>query len=388
MSLSHLLARSGEIKMKNNLNQFKQMFLAQLKLTMREKQAWFWGIFFPVILMVIFMVIFSGSSNEDFSAEIALVNEGSNQTSEILLAQINQNALLDIKSGEAVNREQAEKWVKDQEVDAAIILPRSVEKTSLLLIVNKENEQGVTTQAISGMLDKLVQQVNLSVTNTVPMYQLEFKTISSGSSELNYTDFLLTGMIALAIAQGGLFGMVDLVEMRRKGLIKRLRMTPAKMSIFGISDMTMRLLFSIIQIVLLSLIGVFVFGANLYINFLSLGIVFLFGALSFNALGYLISSFSKTSEAYMGVANIGSFIMMFLSGVFIPIETMPSWIQPLSNVLPLTYFVDGLRDTMIYEASIFSRSLWFGILIVLLWGSVSYLLGSWLYKRKSIVANR
>ncbi|GGM37485.1 ABC transporter [Paraliobacillus quinghaiensis] len=374
--------------MKNNLNQFKQMFLAQLKLTMREKQAWFWGIFFPVILMVIFMVIFSGSSNEDFSAEIALVNEGSNQTSEILLAQINQNALLDIKSGEAVNREQAEKWVKDQEVDAAIILPRSVEKTSLLLIVNKENEQGVTTQAISGMLDKLVQQVNLSVTNTVPMYQLEFKTISSGSSELNYTDFLLTGMIALAIAQGGLFGMVDLVEMRRKGLIKRLRMTPAKMSIFGISDMTMRLLFSIIQIVLLSLIGVFVFGANLYINFLSLGIVFLFGALSFNALGYLISSFSKTSEAYMGVANIGSFIMMFLSGVFIPIETMPSWIQPLSNVLPLTYFVDGLRDTMIYEASIFSRSLWFGILIVLLWGSVSYLLGSWLYKRKSIVANR
>src|SRR5690606_39339445 len=54
-----LPVRNGGINM-NNLKQFKQMFLAQLKLTLREKQAWFWGIFFPVILMVIFMIIFSG----------------------------------------------------------------------------------------------------------------------------------------------------------------------------------------------------------------------------------------------------------------------------------------------------------------------------------------
>jgi ABC-2 type transport system permease protein len=33
-----------------------------------------------------------------------------------------------------------------------------------------------------------------------------------------------------------------------------------------------------------------------------------------------------------------------LSGVFFPIETMPEWIQPISNILPLTYFVDGLRE--------------------------------------------
>lgn len=60
---------------------------------------------------------------------------------------------------------------------------------------------------------------------------------------------------------------------------------------------TASLLFSTIQIILLSLIGVFIFGANLYINFPSLILVFLMGALSFNALGYFISSFSKTTEA-------------------------------------------------------------------------------------------
>jgi ABC-2 type transport system permease protein len=176
--------------------------------------------------------------------------------------------------------------------------------------------------------------------------------------------------------------------MRRKGLIKRLRMTPANMGIFGLSDMVMRLLFSIIQIILLSLIGVFIFGANLYINIPSLIIVFLFGALSFNALGYFFSSFSTTSNAYMGVANIVSFLMMFLSGVFFPVETMPEWLQPVSNVLPLTYFAEGLRDSMVYSTGLFTGTLWFGIGVLVIWGVLSFGLGSWLYKRKSIVAAR
>ncbi|MDQ0254769.1 ABC-2 type transport system permease protein [Evansella vedderi] len=370
------------------MKQFKEMFVAQLKLTFREKQAWFWGIFFPVILMTIFMVIFSGSSDNEFSAKVAIVDENPNPGSQMMLQQISQIPVLEVKNGKPVTREIAEELVKDQEVHAAIVLPEGEDATSILLVVNRENEQGVTTQALSGMLNNLVQQANLTAVGATPTYELQFESITSGSNEINYTDFLLTGMIALAIAQGGMFGMVDLVEMRRKGLIKRLRMTPANMNIFGLSDMVMRLLFSIIQIILLSLIGVLIFGANLYINFPSLLIVFLLGALSFNALGYFFSSFSKTSEAYMGVANIFSFIMMFLSGIFFPIETMPEWIQPISNILPLTYFVEGLRESMVYSTSVFSSSLWFGIGIMVLWGAVTFLIGSFLYKRKSIVAAR
>ena len=387
MSLLLLQVRNGGINL-NNFNQFKKMFSAQLKLTLREKQAWFWGIFFPVILMVIFMVIFSGSSDDEFQSEIAIVSENSNPTSEMLLTQITQLSILDVKTGGPVSRDTAEQWVKDQEVDAAIVLPESADDTSFVLVVNKEDERGVTTQALSAILDKMVQQANLSAVGAVPTFDIQFESLTSGSNELNYTDFLLTGMIALSIAQGGMFGMVDLVEMRRKGLIKRLRMTPAKMGIFGLSDMVMRLLFSVIQILLLSLIGVFIFGANLFINFPSLIIVFLIGALSFNALGYFFSSFSTTQNAYMGVANIVSFLMMFLSGVFFPIETMPDWLQPISNLLPLTYFAEGLRDSMVYETGLFSSTLWFGIGVLVIWGAISFIIGSWLYKRKSIVAAR
>lgn len=387
MSLLRSQARNGGIEM-NHWQQFKKMFSAQLRMTLREKQAWFWGIFFPVILMVIFMVIFGSGSNDKFKTEVAIVESQPNPTSDMLLTQLSQLPIVDVKSNQPVSREQAEKWVKDKEVDAAIVFPESKDAGSFVLVVNKEEEQGVTTQIISSVLDKFVQQANLSAVGAAPSFDVQFESISSGNADLSYTDFLLTGMIALSIAQGGLFGMVDLVEMRRKGLIKRLRMTPANMNLFGLSDMVMRLLFSVVQILLLSLIGVFIFGANLYINFLSLAVVFLFGALSFNALGYFISSFSTTQNAYMGVANIVSFLMMFLSGVFFPIETMPDWLQPVSSVLPLTYFAEGLRDSMVYETGVISSTLWFGIGILVIWGGLSFIMGSLLYKRKSIVATR
>lgn len=334
------------------------------------------------------MIIFSGGSSEEFKAKVAIVDEKPNETSQMLLNQIRQLPVFEIESGKPVSREQANTWVKDKDVDAVIVLPKSEDAKSLLLVVNKENEQGVTSQAVSSILDKFIQQANLFVAGATPTYSLEFDSISSGSTDLKYEDFLLTGMIALSIAQGGLFGMIDLVEMRRKGLMKRLRLTPAKMGLYGLSDMTMRMIFGVIQMILLSIIGVVAFGANLHIHFLSLIIVFLAGALSFNAMGYLFSSFSKTMESYMGLANITSFLMMFLSGVFFPVDSMPEWLQPVSLVLPLTYFVDGLRDGMVYATGLVSGTFWIGIGVMLLWGLASYFLGSFLYKSKSIVVVR
>jgi ABC-2 type transport system permease protein len=372
----------------NYRKQFSNMFLAQLKMTFRERQTWFWGIFFPVILMVVFMVIFTGGSNDDFEAKVAVVDDSPNEMSRMMLQQIRNMSVFNIESGEPVSLEQAEEWVKEKDVDAAIVFSTSAESGTIRLIVNKEEERGADVQAVSGILDKMVQQVNLAAAGAAPVYELQFEAVSAGDDDLKYEDFLLTGMIALSVAQGGLFGMVGMVEMRRKGLLKRLRMTPARMGLFGLSDVVMRMIFGVFQVVILSLIGVFIFGATLHIHIASLVVCFLIGALTFSAMGYFISSFSKTMEAYMGIANILSFLMMFLSGVFFPLEMMPSWLRPVSHVLPLTYFVDGLRDSMVYAIGPVSADLWIGVGIMVLWGAASFAIGSWIYRSKSIAATR
>lgn len=363
--------------------QFRAMLAAHLKMTLREKQVWFWAIFFPIILMVLFMIIFGGGGDDRFQAKVAVVKPAANATADLLEDQLRKVPVFEWKSEKPVSAEQADEWIKEKDIDAFIELPETGNAKALKLIVNTENEQSATTQAISGILEKFVQQANLAEAgiDEQSAYRLEVRSVSNGSEDLDYVDFLLTGMIALSIAQGGLFGMVDLVEMRRNGLLKRLRMTPVRIGLFGLSDMTVRYLFGIVQMVILALIGVYGFGANLHIDFLTLFIAFSMGMLAFSAIGYLFSSFSKSLESYMGLANIASFLMMFLSGIFFSTAGLPDWLQPVTHALPLTYFVEGIRDGLAYGSGIGTSDFWAGVGILALWGAGAFSLGSFIYKR-------
>ena len=49
----------------------------------------------------------------------------------------------------------------------------------------------------------------------------------------------------------------------------------------------------------------------------------------------------------MPLINIITFPMMFLSGIFFPIEVMPDFLRPVLEALPLTYLGDGLRQIMV-----------------------------------------
>jgi len=368
----------------NKNKQFGKLFGANVKMMFREKQVWFWNIFFPIILMCIFMLIFGGSNNNEFKVKIAVVKPEGSAAAEVMYTGLKQIPVFDWKSEEPVSGEQADAWIKDKDVDGVIYLPENGQAQSIELIVNTEKEQNATTQALRGILDQFVTEANFRQANMTPTFKLEMNSVTSGSEDLNYVDFLMTGMIALAIAQGGLFGMVDLVEMRRKGLLKRLRMTPVRMGLLGLSGMLVRFVLGVFQIICLALIGVYGFGANLHIDIPTLIIAFFIGSLAFNAIGYMISSFSKSLEAYMGVANIASFLMMFISGIFFPTNGLPEWLQAITGVLPLSYFVEGLRDGMVYGAGLGTSEFWLGVGVLALWGAVTYLIGATLYRRTKV----
>ncbi|MDQ0194147.1 ABC transporter permease [Paenibacillus wynnii] len=367
-------------------NQLMKLFLAQLKTMFREKQVWFWNLFFPVILMVIFMVIFGGGDSSDFKAKVALVKPQSNAAADSFEAGLRKVPVFEWKTEQAVSSEQADTWIKDKDVDAVIILPESEEAGDIQLIVNTENENNATSQAVRGILQQYVQQASFAAAGVEPAFQLQSSVVSGGDEDLSSADFLLTGMIALSVAQAGLFGMVDMVELRRTGLLKRLRLTPMRMGLYGVGGMMVRFILSFVQIVLLSLIGVFGFGANLHMDLPTLIVAFFVGVLAFNALGYLFSSFSKSIESYMGLANITSFLMMFLSGIFFATSGLPDWLKPVTQVIPLTYFVEGMRDGMVYGSGFLTSTFWSGMGILALWGAGAFALGAFIYRKGKVEA--
>jgi len=365
------------------MKQLMKLFKASLKTTFREKQVWFWSIFFPVLLLVIFLSIMGGTSDKELKINVVSVTEQQDATSSELLTGLQSIPMLKWKEDQPVSLETAEQLIKDKSIDAAIVLPSNESPKPVEIIVNAEKVNSTTTQVIAGIMNKSLETMNYSEAHLTPKYSVELRSISSNNEDIKYKDFLLTGMIAMAISQAGLFGMVGLVEIRRNGLLKRLMLAPINVKLFGISEIMVKFVLAAVQIILLSTIGIVFYQANFHINILAFLPIFIVGTITFSAIGFMIASFSKTLESYMGIANLSSFLMMFLCGIYFDTSIMPDYIQPIAKVLPLTYFANGIRDSMVYGFGVMNSTYWLNIGIMAVWSVVTFFIASRLYKWKS-----
>ena len=93
--------------------------------------------------------------------------------------------------------------------------------------------------------------------------------------------------------------------------------------------------------------GRLLYGVNMSIDLMSLAMIVVATGL-FTAIGMIISQFVKDEEVAGTAAGAITFPMMFLSGSFFPLESMPEYLQSFAQVLPLTYVNNGLRDAMVY----------------------------------------
>ena len=89
-----------------------------------------------------------------------------------------------------------------------------------------------------------------------------------------------------------------------------------------------------------------------------------------------MARFVKDEEAAESAGAAINFPMMFLSGIFFPLEMMPSYLQTIGKVMPLYYLAEGLRDAMIYvdmTAALLNASIIFvlGVVIVAIGSVVS-----------------
>lgn len=363
------------------MKQLAKLFEAHLKMTMRDKGVWFWSIAYPVLLMVVFLLIFGGfgSDGDGFAAKVAVVKNGDGPEAAAFEQQLRHIPVMRWVSDRPLERDEAERLLLDDELDAFIALPDGESSKTVELYVNLEKEQSAVTQALSGMLRETASRFGRE---SAPEWTVAVHSLSAGSESLKIIDFIVTGMIALSICQSGLFGMSGLVEMRRNGLLKRLRLTPVNMTLFGAGDMLVRFLLSIIQFFLLAGIGAFLFGAAYHMAPVAFLLLFVVGTLSFSAMGYMIASVSRNMESFMAIANIASFLMMFLSGIFFELALLPDWLRPVSNVLPLTFFADGVRDTMLYAGGTENPELWINIGVLAVWTLAAFAIGSTMIRRK------
>jgi ABC-2 type transport system permease protein len=107
------------------------------------------------------------------------------------------------------------------------------------------------------------------------------------------------------------------------------------------------IILSTISFILLVLVGIYGFGAHMTITVWLIPFMIL-GPMLFSSMGMLVGTVTKSVETASVLGNIITFPMMFLSGTFFPIQTMPEYLQSFAHVLPLFYVVEGLNNVMVY----------------------------------------
>jgi ABC-type multidrug transport system permease subunit len=198
---------------------------------------------------------------------------------------------------------------------------------------------------------------------------------SKASSEpgARYIDFLIPGLLGMNLMNSGMWGIgFALVQMRQRKLLKRFVATPMRRGDFLLGLVSSRLGLMLVELALLLGFGVIAFQMRVVGSWASVILISAVGALSFGGLGLLTASRAQKTETVSGLINVVMMPMWMFSGVFFSYERFPAVIQPFVKLLPLTMLNDALRATILGGASLVSQGT--RLLILLLWGAVSYAL--------------
>ena len=226
-----------------------------------------------------------------------------------------------------------------------LILPAEFQETDssveLGLLVDAAQVQQLGL--IMPVLDQSLLAVERQLRNTEPLFTLAVEDVQARSQR--YLDFLIPGLLAFTLMGTAIGGSgFNIVEYRRKGILKRLFVTPLQPRDFIAGIVMSRIVLCIMQIAVLLGIAVFFLDVSIIGSYLNLFVIIFLGSIIFLSIGFLLGSLAKTQQSIQAIGNLVIFPQIFLSGIFYPIETLPGFIQPVASVLPLSFVATALRE--------------------------------------------
>jgi ABC-2 type transport system permease protein len=214
-------------------------------------------------------------------------------------------------------------------------------------------------QAMAGIVQSLVAQVADRVDRRLTgRHQVLFVRVAPlGGRVLDQFAYTLPGIVALTLVQVGLFATtMPLIQLRQSGVLRQLGATPLRRGVLAAGQIAVRVTLALVQVVLLVLLGHFALGVAIVGSWLALALVAMLGALVMIALGYLLAARARTGESGNGLVTVVFMPLVFLSGLFFPLELAPAWMKQVAVVVPSTFLGDALRQVMVGATPEFSQA--------------------------------
>jgi ABC-2 type transport system permease protein len=329
---------------------------ANLKMSLRNRAALFWNLAFPALFIVIFGVVFGRGTSVEFDVGVAGPRSAFRDA---VVAALRANPSFVVSIGDEADEMRAlEDGNRGVVAVFASEADSSGESLPAVMLYYNATEGPVSQVAVGA-----VRQVLIDVAGGPPPLPIEERPVTAQG--VSFMDIFAPGILAMSLMNSGVIGLATaFVTYRERGILRRIRVTPFPLTSFILARVISQLLVAGLQAVILIGIAWAFFGLHLRGNPLVLLLAIVAGALAFLAIGFAISGIAPNAETAASYANLVTFPMLFLSGIFFSMENAPAWLRPITRVLPLSYLVDALREPMSFGKGL--SAIWLDLLALLL----------------------
>jgi ABC-2 type transport system permease protein len=322
-----------------------QLTLLRVREFMREPEALFWTLVFPVLLTTGLGIAFRNQAPERLP--VAAVTDSVAQA-------LQREPLLIVQT---LDSDAARAALSTGRV---VLVAEPSASGGVLYRFDDTNPESRTAR----MLADAAVQVAAGRRDPMPIENDVAREVGS-----RYIDFLVPGLVGMGIMSNAVWGLgFSIVDARRRKLMKRIVATPMRRMDYLLSYQIWRIALLAIEVGVPIGFGVIAFGVPVRGSIAELAAISLLGSLAFSGLGLLVASRARTIEAVSGLMNLVLVPMWILSGVFFSSERFPEAVQPVIKALPLTALVDALRANMLQGATLVdvapSLAALFGCLVV------------------------
>ena len=362
------------------VGQVTRYTLMLLRAYLRDRSA----LFFSVVLPLMFMLIFGALNFGAFGhVSVGVDDEAQNADSARFTTILQGVATFSIRTG-AVADEKASLLKGDR--DLVIVIPKDfrlaptpagLAATAPALTVYANAGRAQQASVGQAILAQVIDQLTFAVNRTSPIVAMRVESVNA--RELRYVDFLVPGILAMTIMQLGISGVAfGLVAAKQRGVLRRIMATPFPPRRFLAAQVVERLILAVVQTLILLGVAVLVFKVQVVGSLPELLAVTILGSVVFLCLGFALAGWATTENQVAPLTQIVTLPQLFLSGVFFATDAVPAVVRPLTNLLPLTFLADALR-----EISTSGATLWDvrgAVLGLLVWSAIGFALAVRLFR--------
>ena len=215
------------------------------------------------------------------------------------------------------------------------------------------------------------------------MFVLLFVYVFGGAIStpgVDYVDYLIPGIIIQSMTFGGFPTALGLAEDLKKGLIDRFRSLPMSRAAVLTGRTLADVATNVFQLAVMLAVGFavgFRFGTDVPRVLAGIALALLVGY-AFSWVFALIGLIASSPEASNAYGFTILFPVTFVSSAFVPVESMPSWLQPIANHNPFTNMVNAARALFIGTPA--GNQVWLAVAWSLVIATVASVLAVWRYR--------